>query len=104
MGSPEAVPGHRRPALVYVADCLSCYVHLAKAGDGDSRIVDVLHLAILWWRSDEVEQFLRLVCSIHCQKSGSRQETSVTFGYHEWFRMNDNITCVGKTVLVQTHS
>lgn len=55
MGSPEAVTGDGCPALVYVADCLSCYVHLAKAGNGDSRIVDILHLAVLWWGSDEVE-------------------------------------------------
>lgn len=55
MGSPEAVTGDGHPALVYVADCLSCYVHLAKAGDGDSGIVDVLHLAILRWGRDEVE-------------------------------------------------
>lgn len=55
MGSPEAVTGDGCPALVYIADCLSCYVHLAKAGNGDSGILDVLHLAVLWWGSDEVE-------------------------------------------------
>ena len=96
LGSPEAVSGDSCPALVYVAHCLSCYVHLAEAGNGDSRRVDVLHLAMPWWGGDEVEQFLRLVCSIHSQKGGSRQETSVTFDYHEWFCMNDNITCVAR--------
>lgn len=96
MGSPEAVTGDGRPALVYVADCLPCYVHLAKAGDGDSGIVDVLHLAVLWRGRDEVDQFLGLVCSVHSQESGRRQESSVTVGYHEGFCMNHNITWVAR--------
>lgn len=79
---------------MYIADCLSCYVHLAEASNGDSRMVDIFNLAILWWGGDNVEQFLRLVCSIHGKDGAGCQETSVPFRHHKWFCQDDNITCM----------
>lgn len=86
---------------MYIADYLSCYVHLAKTCNGDSRIADIFHLAILRWGGDDVEHFFRLVCSIQSKKSGGRQETSAIFRHHKWFCKDDNITCTAEEVVVK---
>ena len=88
-------------ALSYIADRLSCYIHLAEACNGDPRIADVLNLAKLRRGGDDVEKFLGLVCSIHSKESGGRQETSVTFRHHKWFCQDDNITCVAEEMVVK---
>ena len=88
-------------ALIHIADCLSCYIHLAEACNGDPRIADVFNLAKLRWGGDDVEKFLGLVCSIHSKESGGRQETSATFRHHKWFCQDDNITCVAEEVVVK---
>lgn len=86
---------------MYVADSLSCYVHLAEACNGDPRIVDVFDLAISRWGGDDVEKFLRLACSVHSKEGGGHQETSVTFRHRKWFCPDDNITCVAEEVVVK---
>jgi hypothetical protein len=73
---------------------------LTEAGNGDPRIADIFHLAILWWGGDDIQQLLWLVCSIHSQESGGSQETSVTFRHHEWFCENDKVTCMVEEVVV----
>lgn len=84
-----------------VADCLSCYVHLAESHNGDARVVDIFHPAISRRWGDDVEQFLRLVCSIHSQESAGRQETSVTLRHHKWLCKDDNITYRAEEVVVK---
>ena len=86
---------------MYVADCLSCYVHLAEACNGDPRIVDVFDLAVSWWGGDDVEKFLRLVCSVHSKEGGGHQEPSGSFRHQKWFCPYDNITCVAEEVVVK---
>lgn len=94
--------GDSRLALMYVTDCLSCYVHLAEACNGDSRIADIFDLAIPRSGSDDVEQFLGFVCSIHCKESGGRQETSLTFRHHKRFCKDDNVACRAEELAVKT--
>lgn len=100
-GSPECVPGDRCLAFMYIAHCLSCYVHLAEACNGDSRIADVFDLAVSRWGGDDIEQLLRLVCSIHSKESGGRQEASATFRHHKGFYKDNNITCMAEEVVVK---
>lgn len=87
---------------MYIADCLSCYVHLAETCKRDSRIADILDLAIPRRGGDDIEQFLGFVCSIHSKESGGRQETSVTFRHHKRFPKDDNITCIAEELAVKT--
>lgn len=87
---------------MHIADCLSCYVHLTEACDGDSRIADILDLAKPWRGGDDIEKFLRFVCSIHSKETGGRQETPVTFRHHQRFHKDDNITCTAEELAVKT--
>lgn len=41
-----------------------CYVHLAEGGDGLSRMVDVLYVAMSRWVGDDIQKLLWLVGTI----------------------------------------
>lgn len=102
-GSPECVAGDSCLAVVDIADCPSCYVHLAEARNGDSGMAGVFDPAMSRWGGNDIQQFLRLVRSVHSKESGARQPTSVTFRHHKWSCKDDNITYVAEEVVVKNH-
>lgn len=75
-----------------VSHKVSCYVHLAEGGDGQSWVCDVLDVPMRRRLDDDVQKFLGLVCAVRGQERICGENHAVPSADVDWLYKDGNIS------------